>query len=54
MGTSVFDTQLPRFSTPVCLAMLLAIVFELNYRTESESEQEDDAYNLVDSIAKAV
>lgn len=34
--------------------MLLAIVFELNYRTESESEQEDDAYNLVDSIAKAV
>ena len=40
-----------RFTAPVCLCMVYAILFELSYRTESESEEEEDAICLLDHIA---
>lgn len=35
-----------RFSSTVCLVVVLAMIFELQYKTDSESEQEDSAINL--------
>lgn len=42
-----------RFSAPVCCAMYIAMVLELNYRTNSESEEEEDVIALASSLSHA-
>ena len=42
----------PRFSSTVCLAVFLSMVFALRRRTDSESEQEDDIINVAHQLCK--
>lgn len=41
-----------RYSTTVCLAVVMAVIFELHYTTASEDEQEDEICALVEGLAE--
>ena len=41
-----------RFAAPVVLALFYAMLMELEYRTSSESEQEDQIQSLLEGICK--
>ncbi|CAL1135526.1 unnamed protein product, partial [Cladocopium goreaui] len=50
--TQMTDLAGNAFSSTVCLSILIAICMELNYRTESESEQEGETSALLDHLAQ--
>ena len=39
-----------RFAATSCLAVFLAMLFELDYRTHSESEQEEEIESLIGNL----
>ena len=53
-SSNIEQTQLPvcrlRFTATVCLAVLLALLFELDFPTSSEEEEEDALSSLVGKL----
>ena len=42
----------PRFASTSCMAIFIAMILELEFRTESESDEEGEVLNLVEKIAR--